>query len=140
MMSVCLRGGRGEVRTSTIKARQGRAASLYHPYDTTSSSGLLHRPSPARPLLAIEAPPGEKKEEETEDEDQLEDNTALAVVEEHIFEHLPPRLNQGMNQRERAQAIFLCYLIHFRGLLGCVGIACGWAWPYPGIELAPADG
>ncbi|PKU46853.1 patatin-like phospholipase domain-containing protein 2 [Limosa lapponica baueri] len=59
-------------------------------------NGLLHRPSPARPLLAIEAPPGEKKEEETEAEDQLEDNTALAVVEEHIFEHLPPRLNQAL--------------------------------------------
>ncbi|NXP34110.1 PLPL2 protein, partial [Leiothrix lutea] len=59
-------------------------------------NGLLHRPSPAGPLLAIEAPPGEKKEEETEAEDQLEDNTALAVVEEHIFEHLPPRLNQAL--------------------------------------------
>ncbi|XP_064513723.1 patatin-like phospholipase domain-containing protein 2 [Pseudopipra pipra] len=59
-------------------------------------NGLLHRPSPAGPLLAIEAPPGEKKEEETEAEDQLEENTALAVVEEHIFEHLPPRLNQAL--------------------------------------------
>ncbi|XP_059705124.1 patatin-like phospholipase domain-containing protein 2 [Haemorhous mexicanus] len=59
-------------------------------------NGLLHRPSPARPLLAIEAAPEEKKEEETEAEDQLEDNTALAVVEEHILEHLPPRLNQAL--------------------------------------------
>ncbi|KAM6133310.1 LOW QUALITY PROTEIN: patatin-like phospholipase domain-containing protein 2 [Phoenicopterus ruber ruber] len=58
-------------------------------------NGLLHRPGPARSLLAIEAPPGEKKEEETEAEDQLEDNTALAVVEEHIFEH-SPRLNQAL--------------------------------------------
>lgn len=65
----------------------------------TCLSGLLHRPSPARPLLAIEAPPGEKKEEEAEAEDQAEDNTALAAVEEHIFEHLPPKLNQGMIQR-----------------------------------------
>ncbi|NXR12097.1 PLPL2 protein, partial [Semnornis frantzii] len=59
-------------------------------------NGLLHRPSPASPLLAIEAPPGEKKEAEAEAEDQPEDNTALAVVEEHIFEHLPPRLNQAL--------------------------------------------
>lgn len=61
-------------------------------------NGLLHlqRPSPAGPLLAIEAPPGEKKEEEKEAEDQMEDNTALAVVEDHIFEHLPPKLNQAL--------------------------------------------
>lgn len=65
----------------------------------TCLSGLLHRPSPARSLLAIEAPPGEKTEEEAEAEDQAEDNTALAAVEEHIFEHLPPKLNQGMIQR-----------------------------------------
>uniref|UniRef100_G1NA23 triacylglycerol lipase n=1 Tax=Meleagris gallopavo TaxID=9103 RepID=G1NA23_MELGA len=59
-------------------------------------NGLLHlnRPSPAGPLLAIEAPPGEKKEEEKEAEDQ--NNTALAVVEDHIFEHLPPKLNQAL--------------------------------------------
>ncbi|XP_015142105.3 patatin-like phospholipase domain-containing protein 2 isoform X1 [Gallus gallus] len=61
-------------------------------------NGLLHlqRPNPAGPLLAIEAPPGEKKEEEKEAEDQMEDNTALAVVEDHIFEHLPPKLNQAL--------------------------------------------
>uniref|UniRef100_A0A8C3L0Z6 triacylglycerol lipase n=1 Tax=Chrysolophus pictus TaxID=9089 RepID=A0A8C3L0Z6_CHRPC len=61
-------------------------------------NGLLHlnRPSPAGPLLAIEAPPGEKKEEEKEAEDQMENNTALAVVEDHIFEHLPPKLNQAL--------------------------------------------
>ncbi|OXB73795.1 UNVERIFIED_CONTAM: hypothetical protein H355_010341 [Colinus virginianus] len=75
-------------------------------------NGLLHlqRPSPDRPLLAIEAPPEEKKEEEKEAEDQMEDNTALAVVEDHIFEHLPPKLNQGMIQRRRALAIFVCCL------------------------------
>ncbi|PKK29287.1 hypothetical protein A306_00000276 [Columba livia] len=59
-------------------------------------NGLLHPPSPARSLLAIEAPAGDKEEEETEAEDQLDDNTALAVVEEHIFEHLPPKLNQAL--------------------------------------------
>lgn len=53
-----------------------------------------------------------------EAEDQLEDDTELAEVEEHILEHLPPRLNQGMIQRERSQAISLCCLVHFRGLLG----------------------
>uniref|UniRef100_A0A674HDL0 triacylglycerol lipase n=1 Tax=Taeniopygia guttata TaxID=59729 RepID=A0A674HDL0_TAEGU len=70
-------------------------------------NGLLHRPSPARPLLAIEAPPEDKKEEETEAEDQLEDNTALAVVEEHIFEHLPPRLNQALMEACAERRSFL---------------------------------
>lgn len=107
-----------EMKSNILRARQGRVANLYNLY---LFSGLLHlqRPSPAGPLLAIEAPPGEKKEEEKEAEDQMEDNTALAVVEDHIFEHLPPKLNQGMIQRKRAMAIFVCCLVCIRGLLGC---------------------
>lgn len=96
-------------------------------------SGLLNRPSPARPLLAIEAPPGEKKEEETEAEDQSEDNTALAVVEDHIFEHLPPRLNQGMIQRKKALAIFLYCLGPCQRIAWMWGVACG------GCFAAPRD-
>lgn len=98
-------------------------------------SGLLNRPSPARPLLAIEAPPGEKKEEETEAEDQSEDNTALAVVEDHIFEHLPPRLNQGMIQRKKALTIFLYCLVPVRGSLGCGVLLVVVVLLHPGIEL-----
>lgn len=108
----------GEVKSDILSARQERVANLYNLY---CFSGLLHlnRPSPAGPLLAIEAPPGEKKEEEEEAEDQMENNTALAVVEDHIFEHLPPKLNQGMVQRKRTFAVFVCCVVCIKGLLGC---------------------
>lgn len=50
------------------------------------------------PLLAIEDSAGETnpEEEKAGEEDQLEENTALTEVEDHIFEHLPPKLHQGM--------------------------------------------
>ncbi|XP_062973169.1 patatin-like phospholipase domain-containing protein 2 isoform X2 [Elgaria multicarinata webbii] len=64
-------------------------------------NGLLHRPRPIHPLLAIENGAGERnsqEEEEEEDgeEDQLGENAALKEAEEHILEHLPPRLNQAL--------------------------------------------
>ncbi|XP_005307350.1 patatin-like phospholipase domain-containing protein 2 isoform X1 [Chrysemys picta bellii] len=63
-------------------------------------NGLLHRPRPSRPLLAVENSSGERDPEEEEEEmgaeDQLRENAALAAVEDHIFEHLPPRLNQAL--------------------------------------------
>ncbi|XP_030416530.1 patatin-like phospholipase domain-containing protein 2 isoform X1 [Gopherus evgoodei] len=62
-------------------------------------NGLLHRPRPSRPLIAVENSSGERDPEEEEEigaEDQLRENAALAAVEDHIFEHLPPRLNQAL--------------------------------------------
>uniref|UniRef100_A0A8D0C6M3 triacylglycerol lipase n=1 Tax=Salvator merianae TaxID=96440 RepID=A0A8D0C6M3_SALMN len=64
-------------------------------------NGLLHHPRPGHPIPAIENSTGEKDseedaEEEDEEEDQLTENAALAEAEEHIFEHLPPKLNQAL--------------------------------------------
>ncbi|EMP34724.1 Patatin-like phospholipase domain-containing protein 2 [Chelonia mydas] len=61
-------------------------------------NGLLHRPWPSHPPLAVENSSEERdpEEEEVRSEDQLRENTALAAVEDHIFEHLPPRLNQAL--------------------------------------------
>ncbi|XP_020639798.1 patatin-like phospholipase domain-containing protein 2 isoform X1 [Pogona vitticeps] len=58
-------------------------------------NGLLHHPRPTRPLLAIRNEE-EERDHEGEEEDQLRENTALAEAEEHILEHLPPKLNQAL--------------------------------------------
>ncbi|XP_030057121.1 patatin-like phospholipase domain-containing protein 2 isoform X2 [Microcaecilia unicolor] len=61
-------------------------------------NGLLHRPRPMR-TLALPAPEesAEEEEEAMRDEDQEEEAAALAAEEEeHIFEHLPQRLNQAL--------------------------------------------
>lgn len=49
------------------------------------------------PLRAIEDSARETnpEEEEAGEEDQLEENAALTEAEDHIFEHLPPKLHQG---------------------------------------------
>ncbi|XP_053250781.1 patatin-like phospholipase domain-containing protein 2 isoform X1 [Podarcis raffonei] len=64
-------------------------------------NGLLHHPRPTNPLLAIENGAGvrnaeEEEEEEAGEEDQLRENAALAEAEDHILEHLPPKLNQAL--------------------------------------------
>ncbi|KAL8170022.1 UNVERIFIED_CONTAM: Patatin-like phospholipase domain-containing protein 2 [Gekko kuhli] len=61
-------------------------------------TGLLHHPRPQRPLLAVEGSAGETdpEEEKAGEEDQLEEESALAVAEDHIFEHLPPKLHQAL--------------------------------------------
>ncbi|XP_029437968.1 patatin-like phospholipase domain-containing protein 2 isoform X1 [Rhinatrema bivittatum] len=60
-------------------------------------NGLLHR---SRPMgtLALPAPEKSAQEEgeETGDEDQEREAEALAAEEDHIFEHLPQRLNQAL--------------------------------------------
>nr|XP_003214822.1 PREDICTED: patatin-like phospholipase domain-containing protein 2 isoform X1 [Anolis carolinensis] len=61
-------------------------------------NGLLQHQRPARPLLAIGNGAGDRnpEEEAEEEEDQLGENPALVEAEEHILEHLPPKLNQAL--------------------------------------------
>ncbi|KAH0621001.1 hypothetical protein JD844_021981 [Phrynosoma platyrhinos] len=57
---------------------------------------LLQHP---RPLLAIGNSAGDRNHEEEdaeEEEDQLGESAALVEAEEHILEHLPPKLNQAL--------------------------------------------
>ncbi|KAM4722625.1 patatin-like phospholipase domain-containing protein 2 [Rhinophrynus dorsalis] len=60
-------------------------------------NGLLNRPRPAR-YLAFPAPeiPANENEENGGREDPAEDTGSLEAVEDHIFEHMPPRLNQAL--------------------------------------------
>ncbi|XP_019375327.1 PREDICTED: patatin-like phospholipase domain-containing protein 2 [Gavialis gangeticus] len=61
-------------------------------------NGLFNQPKPTGPLLAIKNSAGEEgaEEEEISAEDQMEEDSALAVVEDDIFDHLPPRMNQAL--------------------------------------------
>ncbi|XP_042322159.1 patatin-like phospholipase domain-containing protein 2 isoform X3 [Sceloporus undulatus] len=62
-------------------------------------NGLLQHPRPVRPLLAIGNSADDRNHEEDdaeEEEDQLGESTALEEAEEHILEHLPPKLNQAL--------------------------------------------
>ncbi|XP_053576184.1 patatin-like phospholipase domain-containing protein 2 [Bombina bombina] len=60
-------------------------------------NGLLNRPQPMKPL-ALPAPenPANQDEENIEREGPSAQSAALETAEEHIFEHLPQRLNQAL--------------------------------------------
>ncbi|KAG8438031.1 hypothetical protein GDO86_008640 [Hymenochirus boettgeri] len=58
-------------------------------------NGLLNRPQPSRPL-PLPAPENPDNEENSEGEQSSADNTELQAAENHIFEHLPQRLNQAL--------------------------------------------
>ncbi|XP_053304593.1 patatin-like phospholipase domain-containing protein 2 [Spea bombifrons] len=60
-------------------------------------NGLLNRPQPMR-SLAILPPenPSNQNEDESEDERQPTESSSLEAAEDHIFEHLPQRLNQAL--------------------------------------------
>ncbi|KAJ7344331.1 hypothetical protein JRQ81_000281 [Phrynocephalus forsythii] len=81
-----------ELRVLRDMCKQGYRDALHF----LKKNGLLHRPNPARPLLAIRDEEEEERDPEGEEEDQLGENAALAEAEEHIFEHLPPKLNQAL--------------------------------------------
>ncbi|OCT81775.1 patatin-like phospholipase domain-containing protein 2 [Xenopus laevis] len=60
-------------------------------------NGLLNRPQPGRPL-ALPAPENiaNENEESRAREEPEEDSAAVQAAEDHIFEHLPQRLNQAL--------------------------------------------
>ncbi|KAM8940166.1 patatin-like phospholipase domain-containing protein 2 [Pelodytes ibericus] len=60
-------------------------------------NGFLNRPQPMR-SLALPAPenPANLDEEKSEEEMQLVESATVEAAEDHIFEHLPQRLNEAL--------------------------------------------
>ncbi|XP_013913162.1 PREDICTED: patatin-like phospholipase domain-containing protein 2 [Thamnophis sirtalis] len=71
-------------------------------------NALLQRPP--LPLLAISSGAEETDPEKEKDEDdQLEESAELAEAEEHILEHLPPKLNQALLEAcTERRGLFTC--------------------------------
>ncbi|XP_068116876.1 patatin-like phospholipase domain-containing protein 2 [Hyperolius riggenbachi] len=59
-------------------------------------NGLLNRPRPRDLALAPAANPANQNEENSEEEAQPAESSAVEEVENHVFDHLPQRLNEAL--------------------------------------------
>uniref|UniRef100_A0A0F7Z0S1 triacylglycerol lipase n=2 Tax=Micrurus TaxID=8634 RepID=A0A0F7Z0S1_MICFL len=70
-------------------------------------NSLLQRPP--LPLLAISDAEETDSEKEKDEDDQLRESAELAEAEEHILEHLPPKLNQALLEAcTERRGLFTC--------------------------------
>ncbi|XP_063145384.1 patatin-like phospholipase domain-containing protein 2 [Candoia aspera] len=73
-------------------------------------NALLQSQRPPLPLLAISSRAEERgSEKEKDEDDQLGESAELAEAEEHILEHLPPKLNQALLEAcTERRGLFTC--------------------------------
>uniref|UniRef100_A0A8C5SAL1 Uncharacterized protein n=1 Tax=Laticauda laticaudata TaxID=8630 RepID=A0A8C5SAL1_LATLA len=70
-------------------------------------NSLLQRPP--LPLLVISGAEETDSEKEKDEDDQLQESAELAEAEEHILEHLPPKLNQALLEAcTERRGLFTC--------------------------------